>query len=901
MDNRYEAYAYADPIFYDSPRRWGAQEEFAAVSRPLPAGWERGDLEIWAVVRPQDVQLPAQGWKIHVSSCAEDAEAVLEQVYDYCLREHITFKFLRGLPILQMQNSKYSPRGSSGKFCTIYPVGDAELRRCLEGLGPLLAGRRGPYILSDLRWGEGPLYLRYGGFAERHCHNDAGQRVLALEDPEGRLVPDVRGAGFSVPDWAPMPDFVQGAIAERNAPQAPELPYTVERVLHFSNAGGVYLGRKDADGPQVVLKEARPHAGLDQRGVDAVTRLQQEHDMMARLAGLPGVPAVHELLTVWEHRFLVQEFVEGQSLSEWLTAKYPLIHPDADDATVAEYTREAIALVDRIGHILAGMHERGVVFGDLHPRNVIIRPDGDICFIDFELASPVDTFVRPALGAAGFTAPTGYTGPEIDLYGLAAIRLWLFLPLAQLPTLDAGKSTELADVIERRFPVPSGYTAEIRRMLAPSPADGRTPRPELGLRRAQTQALLSGPRADWPAIRDSLAAGIRAMATPHRDDRLFPGDIAQFTQGSLGLSHGAAGVLYALHATGAGTDADHVRWLVEAARGRPPRPGLYAGGHGVAYVLDLLGEREDALDLLRRLTHAPPDTPLGPDLASGRAGIALTLSHFATATGDDRLLDTAVAHAQAAADELEKEGPSSGRRKAGLMGGASGAALALVRLYEATGDHALLERAQTLLELDLERCVTAADGTVQVLDEYRVLPYIETGSTGIGLALDALLGHHPDSPTARFRTPISRAAEPEFIIQPGLFNGRAGLLGYLALTRPHPSPPGSAHSPLPRTPDDAEAAAHHQTALDRHRRLLALHQISYRGHLAFPGDQLLRLSADLATGSAGVLLALGTALAGTPFLPWTGGTGPTPPSPAGPAPAAAGHQPASAGHPVGHA
>ncbi len=391
------------------------------------------------------------------------------------------------------------------------------------------------------------------------------------------------------------------------------------------------------------------------------------------------------------------------------------------------------------------------------------------------------------------------------------------------------------------------------------------------------------------------------MATPHRGDRLFPGDIAQFTQGSLGLAHGAAGVLYALHATGAGTDSEHVRWLIDAARTHPAQPGLYTGGHGVAYTLDLLGERDAALDLLRRLAHTTSDGPPGPDLSSGLAGIALTLSHFATATGDPHLLDTALTHAQAAADQLEKEGPSSGRRKAGLMNGASGAALALVRLYERTGDHALLERAQTLLELDLERCVTAADGTVQVLDEYRVLPYIETGSTGIGLALDALLGHHPASPTARYRTPISRAAEPEFIIQPGLFNGRAGLLGYLALARPQPHPPGVRHSPPPRTPDDVEAAAHRQTALDRHRRLLTLHQISYQGHLAFPGDQLLRLSADLATGSAGVLLALGTALAGTPFLPWTGGAGPVPTSATRTAPATAGHRPVSAGRTVGHA
>jgi hypothetical protein len=47
--------------------------------------------------------------------------------------------------------------------------------------------------------------------------------------------------------------------------------------------------------------------------------------------------------------------------------------------------------------------------------------------------------------------------------------------------------------------------------------------------------------------------------------------------------------------------------------------------------------------------------------------------------------------------------------------------------------------------------------------------------------------------------------------------------------------------------------------------------MSYRGHLAFPGNQLLRLSMDLATGTAGVLLALGAALhGGRAHLPFLG-------------------------------
>jgi hypothetical protein len=36
--------------------------------------------------------------------------------------------------------------------------------------------------------------------------------------------------------------------------------------------------------------------------------------------------------------------------------------------------------------------------------------------------------------------------------------------------------------------------------------------------------------------------------------------------------------------------------------------------------------------------------------------------------------------------------------------------------------------------------------------------------------------------------------------------------------------------------------------------------LPYHGELAFPGQELNRLSMDLATGSAGVLLALGGAL-----------------------------------------
>src|SRR5205085_8769341 len=99
---------------------------------------------------------------------------------------------------------------------------------------------------------------------------------------------------------------------------------------------------------------------------------------------------------------------------------------------------------------------------------------------------------------------------------------------------------------------------------------------------------------------------------------------------------------------------------------------------------------------------------------------------------------------------------------------------------------------------------------------------------------------------------IRRAAEAEFYIEPGLFYGRAGMLLYLS--REHP--PGAAA----QDPD-----------VGGHVRRLRWHALTFQGHLAFPGEQLMRLSMDLATGTAGVLLALGAALHAKPvqlpFLP----------------------------------
>ncbi|MEZ0071126.1 class III lanthionine synthetase LanKC [Planotetraspora sp. GP83] len=843
MISKYEIYCLADPFFYDTlDQKRADHPDFPIAERPVPDGWAHQATDTWMHYAPAGGALPPQGWKIHISSCMDQAERVLAAAWDYCVSRGLAFKFLRGRRVMMMQNSKYAFRGSSGKLVTIYPVDEVQLELVLKELAETLDGVAGPYILSDLRYGEGPLFVRYGGFAERYCVTGNGERVLAIEDADGTLVPDVRGPGFALPPWVGLPEFLEPHLAARNAVTLEGLPYQVDSVLHFSNGGGVYLGRDTRTGEQVVLKEARPHAGLDAAGRDAVTRLRHEADIMERLAGLDAVPALRDYFTLGEHHFLVQEYVDGTTLSQLIAQRHPLTRADLTEEIVAGYTEWATGMLGRVRRAVSALHERGVVFGDLHPFNILV--DGDrVVIIDFEVSSLAEDRVRAMLAHPGFVPPADRLGVEADEYALACLHLGMFAPMAtmMLP-LHRAKAVQLASLIEDTFPVPPGLLGGAVRTIL-----GKEPPPPS--RQGAQSRLADG----WPAIRDAVAKAILASATPERDDRLFPGDIVQFEPGGgVSLANGAAGVLYALAATGAGRFPEHEEWLLKRAKDRGAGIGFYSGLHGVAYALEALGRRQDALDVAGMCGRESWET-LDLSLYRGLAGIALNLFHLHDATGEPSFLELAGRMVTATADRLG--GPddvpeiSGGvHPHAGLMYGSSGPALLFLRAYERTGDERLLDLAETALRQDLRRCVTREDGQFQVQQGWRTNPYLDEGSAGIGLVLERYLSHREDEALAAALAAIRPVSRLAYYIQPGLFAGRAGMIACL----------GTGTGTGTGTRPDHRAAAE-QIAL------LAWHELPYplpgrEDGLAFPGAQLLRLSMDFATGSAGVLFALGTVL-----------------------------------------
>ncbi|HEX6470073.1 MAG TPA: class III lanthionine synthetase LanKC [Streptosporangiaceae bacterium] len=653
--------------------------------------------------------------------------------------------------------------------------------------------------------------------------------------------------------WVPAVPVPRSSVRAVPATRSAAEPrFLVRRVLHVSPGRVVYAAQDPLSGEAVVLKEAR-RCQPARAGADGVTRLAHERSIMELLAGVPAVPSVRGYFAIGRRTYLVQDRVEGTPLDRLLRERHPLRDPVAAPASepaagaerAVAYTAWALRVYERVAAAVAQVHRRGVALGSLSPSTILIRPDGTVALVDFAAAARVGAAGIGAAGVQGradpgFAAPPGRSGFDLDRYALACLRLALFLPLTAMVMGWPDKTAHLAEIIAAHFPVPRGFLDAAVAEIGPARRGGAAGD-------AAHPVLEPGP-AGWERARAGLTAAILASATPTHDDRLFPADIELSGAGALAIAHGAAGVLYALDAAGAGRYPEYEAWLARRALRCHPedgRLGFYDGLHGVAYVLDHLCRRDEALKLIEQCMGTGWER-LGIDLGGGLAGIALNLRHFGRQAGEPTLYDAAVRAADIVADRLGDQdevaaSDEAGGSHAGLFDGASGPALLFIRMFEDTGDPAWLDRAADALARDLRGYATGPDGALRLDRGRGTAASLGRGAAGIAVVLDEYLTHRMDERFRAASAAIRLGLRAPFVPRSGLFNGRAGILVSLAGRYQ----PGRAFA-------DADVALH--------IRNLAWHAVSYRGHLAFPGDRLDRLSMDLASGTAGVLLALGAAL-----------------------------------------
>jgi hypothetical protein len=851
--------------------RFGPKRDHGVFQLPVPAGWHSRTAAPWTHHEPTNTELPQQGWKIHVSTTAPHARQLLILVSDICIASRTAFKHLSSAGELRAANSKYADRGSAGKFITIYPHSDEAFDALVRSLDEQLAGLPGPYILSDVRHGRGPVFARYGAFEEMRSISDSGQEILCIQRPDGSLVEDRRDPELHVPDFVTVPASISSQVSERLNPSDDGLTellgdLTAETALHFSNGGGVYQLQSADGSDHYVMKEGRRHAAWDMRGVDAFDRVVAEYANLKVLAPTGVTPAPMSLKVVEDHAFLIEEHIQGMSLYSWVATEYPFSY----EFPVEAYQRRALHVLEKLTTAVDAVHRRGMAVMDLHPFNVIMTPEGEVRLIDLESSCPLSVpDASIYVGTPGYMPKGPHTPSDRDAYALLQLALGLFYPISSVSAI----SDDVIRVLIAN--VQSLFTEEVRTVIG-------------GLYAAVEHLLEPGLRAGRPldddvmtamsSLSTELAEGIR-QSRDHRETArnayplsdAMPGSVAE-----LALESGLAGVMLALGPSDSESARDLSKLATAARKCRTVGAGLLSGVTGVAALLAARGERDAACELFQRRQPLPGgDRNLS--LRNGMAGETIGALLIAKYTGSTEMTSEAerwtgllLATIEHPPAEVARAG-STTENPLGLVHGWSGVALALSAAARAFDKPELHEAARSAIALDLQNMITAPDGSLQGNDGHRMMPYVADGSAGLGLALSEIPARYRREGDDDILRSVYAACRARVSVSGGLFHGRLGLLLTMTVVGRHVGlePQGMLHEQLPLL-----------------KPFLFSVEGEGEGARYVTADDNRRLSLDLAQGASGWLVALramGLALDASPsaesLLDSIVGLRPTKPSP----------------------
>ncbi len=834
--------------FYGRPRPL-AEMQVGLLDRrlqsvELPAGWLVQCWDGWEGWSPRDWEPRLQGWKVHVSATPECAVETLARTTRVCVDAGVSFKFLSTLAELRGSSSKNQARGAAGKFITIYPDDDGQLGELLSVLASALKGQEGPYILSDLRYvPDAPVFVRYGAIMGARVPDVYDEPVDSIVDPRDmRLIPDHRDPRVVIPDGVEVPEFLRPAYEASQQSCVSRLDDFVSiKPLSFSNAGGVYRAELP-DGEVRILREARPHAGLDGRNRCALQRQLVEEEVLRDLVGVEGVQQLRGVFTAWEHRYLEVDYIPGVTLTSWMSLNTYLRESDP-----VEYARQVVGIVDQIVTTVEAIHQRGWAFGDLHPGNVLVSDDGTVTMLDLEDASRLDSKRELGVRVFEYCADETADAGQADWFAVARCIMLLYCSDFEIEAVSPAfwercrhrvRDVYGARAAEQLALVESRYAAGIRPVTASDVTVG------VPSQRLSVDSGISG-----------LLSGIE-WSRQFGPDGAFPGDVSQITAGVHEvITTGRAGVVLAQQRVGVQPADGDVDALRKTAREWPGQeaPGLLNGVAGVALTLSEVDAQRD--DVQRDAVAAAGkalESALGRrrlDLAAGQAGVILAALEVAKTVGDSELMDRAVAAYHRLDACLVPDGSAWTAlcRRRGLFWGLTGVALTDLVAHAVTGAEEPLARARVRLRADLDACVTVpSTGEVMIDDRgaNRVLPYTEWGSAGV-LLIASALERVTGEPvlTSQERDGIIEACSSEFYIYPGLDHGRAGIL--VTLTA---------------------AGDQYRAEADRQAGLLLDSLLTHDEHALVIGDGLIRLSSDLGTGAAGVALALHAYRSQQPYL-----------------------------------
>src|SRR6516225_6621446 len=153
------------------------------------------------------------------------------------------------------------------------------------------------------------------------------------------------------------------------------------------------------------------------RDADRVSRFQREAELLASV-NHPNIAGIYDVQQYGDSRYLVLEFIEGETLADCIT-RGP-IPPE-----------EALGIAKQIAEALEAAHDRGIIHRDLKPANIKITPGDKVKVLDFGLAKATEAATADSglsrsptivsgtmggviLGTAAYMSPEQARGKPVD-------------------------------------------------------------------------------------------------------------------------------------------------------------------------------------------------------------------------------------------------------------------------------------------------------------------------------------------------------------------------------------------------------------------------------------------------------------------------------------------------------
>ena len=171
--------------------------------------------------------------------------------------------------------------------------------------------------------------------------------------------------------------------------------YEVIKELGSGGGGIVYLANHVRLNKRVVLK-------ADKRKITTRPELlRREVDVLKNLSH-PYIPQVYDFFAEGETVYTAMDFIDGESMDRPLKRGEHFNQPQ-----VIKWAMQILEALDYLHSPVHGDPPRGYVHSDIKPANLMLRKNGDICLIDFNISLALGE--ESVIGAsAGYASPEHY-------------------------------------------------------------------------------------------------------------------------------------------------------------------------------------------------------------------------------------------------------------------------------------------------------------------------------------------------------------------------------------------------------------------------------------------------------------------------------------------------------------